>query len=373
MVEPHRTLEREGLGLLAGRIARELESILGSMLGCLSLAAALVPPGSLGAEELLNRAEKGALRAKNLTSQLSSFSDTREPVRRLTFLRKLIEDSCRFSLIGTEATCDFRIAADLWPVEIDRKQLVEVMICLVSNALQANLDRGEVVVGAENLELSGDNSLGLAEGSYVRILVRDSGGGIPEERLESILDVMNESSYGSFCLAMCNSVIERHDGIMVASSTPGLGSAFNVYLPASPDRAPAGTDAATDVSMVEGKVLVMDDDQGVQQVACEMLTHMGYSVTAVANGSAAVEAYSEAMASEEPFDFVVVDLTIPGGKGGLETLRELLEVDPDVRAIVSSGYFSDPAMFDFGAYGFCGILPKPYSLSDLRRLLTTLA
>jgi CheY-like chemotaxis protein len=171
---------------------------------------------------------------------------------------------------------------------------------------------------------------------------------------------------------MCNSIIERHDGIMVASSSPGLGSAFNVYLPASPDNAPAEPDAASDGPTARGRALVMDDDRGVQQVACEMLTHIGFSVTTVANGTAAVEAYSSARTSGEPYDFVLVDLTIPGGKGGLETLRELLEVDPDVRAIVSSGYFSDPAMFDFGSYGFCGILPKPYSLSDLRRLLGSL-
>ncbi|MBN1433175.1 response regulator [Candidatus Fermentibacterales bacterium] len=362
------TARSECLAILAGRIAHELESVLNSVLSSLSLAAVLVPGNVPCAEGLLREAEKGALRARNLTSQLSAFSDTGEPRLRLSYLRKLIEDSSRFSLIGTEASCDFRLPLDLWPAKVDAKQFALLITSLLMHALSANDDRGEVVVGAENLTLADGNSVGLEPGNYVRIVVRDSGGGLPEKRLEEAFDPLSSSGHFGVALAACNMIVGRHGGMMVARSLPGLGSAFSVYIPAIPDGVPSGQEAYAPLS--SGRVLVMDDDQWVLQVAREMLSHLGYSVVTTCDGREAIGEYSRLSGSGGRFDAVLMDLCVPGGMGGIEALAGILEVDPEARVIVSSGHFSLPVMWDFRSRGFAAALAKPYSLSMLAGALS---
>ena len=242
------------------------------------------------------------------------------------------------------------------------------MIGIVTCALRANADRGDVVVGAENLHLEEQNSVGLAEGDYIRLLVRDSGSGIPSEQLKDILDPLCDSCFGTLSPAVCNTVVTRHGGLMVMSSSTGLGSAYNVYLPASPGEEPPPSPFA-EGELSGRRVLVMDDDPFIQQVASEMLAHPGCGVVTTGDGSEAVEAYARSLEDGRPFDLVLVDLTVPGGKGGLETLAGIRELDREVRAIICSGYFSDPQTPLFREHGFSAALPKPYDLADLEGAL----
>jgi two-component system, cell cycle sensor histidine kinase and response regulator CckA len=119
------------------------------------------------------------------------------------------------------------------------------------------------------------------------------------------------------------------------------------------------------MSTGNGKILIMDDEEIIREVAGEMLKHFGYEVEFAKDGAEALEKYANAMKSGTSFDAVIMDLTIPGGMGGKEAVKKLIEIDPDVKAIVSSGYSSDPIMTNFRQHGFAGIITKPYQVSEL--------
>ena len=116
-------------------------------------------------------------------------------------------------------------------------------------------------------------------------------------------------------------------------------------------------------------ILLMDDEAYVREVVQNMLVELGHTVEAVADGNAAVASFESARASSSPFDLVLLDLTIPGGPGGRAVLARLLKLDPDTRAVASSGYSADPAMADPAAHGFSGTLTKPYTIDDLARII----
>jgi CheY-like chemotaxis protein len=244
---------------------------------------------------------------------------------------------------------------------------------LVINASQAMPGGGTMRITAENRTLSEDSGLPLAPGPYVRFSVRDQGGGIPEEHCSRIFDpyFTTKSTGSGLGLATAYSIIKRHRGHIGVQSTAGEGSTFFFFVPALPDRAPACPTKAEGVRGGNGEVLLMDDDRAVRLVGSQMLEHLGFSVSCTSDGREAVERYREAFAQGRPYRFVILDLTVPGGTGGREALRELLALDPQVRAIVSSGYSNDPVMAEARAHGFLGVLRKPFTIEQLDSLVNS--
>jgi PAS domain S-box-containing protein len=363
----------ESIGVLAGGIAHDFNNLLTAILGNISLALEKTPAPS-PVHGQLAEAEIASLRARDLTLQLLTFSKGGAPIRQATSIADVIRDSAEFALRGSNARVLFEFEEALAPVEVDAGQFSQVIHNLVSNARQAMPDGGDILIRAGNVDLSPDPLRSGKGGRYVRIAVEDQGVGIPPELLKQVFDPFfsTRKDGSGLGLAVCHSVIKQHEGMLAAESRPGGGTKFIIHLPASesmPFKPAAGRGTSAASIKGQNRILIMDDEEIVRKVAMEVLGVMGYETVGVVGGSEAIEAYSQAMRDGKPFSAVLMDLTIPGGMGGKEAVQKMLELDPAARVIVSSGYSNDPVMADFRAFGFCGVIAKPYRIGDLRELL----
>ncbi len=362
-----RSQKLESLGVLAGGLAHDFNNLLTAILGNISLAKLNSPPGE-NVCRYLEFAEQATSRAQSLTQQLLTFARGGSPVKKLLSAKELIVDSAGFAIRGSKSRCEFKIVPDLLAIEADEGQLGQVINNLVMNADQAMPEGGTVTVSGENVTLTAKNPLLLEPGGYIRIQVADQGIGIPKDNLKKIFDpyfTTKDKGIG-LGLATCYSIMKHHNGHITVESTPGAGAIFSLYLPASSvQTVPAASNTGRAPLHGTGKILVMDDEDIVRDVLQRSLTHLGYVVVSAHEGNEAITLYKESLKSGQPFDAVIMDLTIPGGMGGRETVTRLREIDPAVKAIVSSGYSDDPIMARFRDYGFSGVVSKPYTLKTL--------
>jgi len=363
----------ESLGVLAGGIAHDFNNILTGILGNVSLAQMFLDETHQSFKPLVF-AEKAALRAAELATQLLTFAKGGAPVKRLLSLSASIQESVSLALRGGNVDCVLRLAKDLHAVEADEGQLSQAFHNLIINAAQAMPGGGTITVGAENVNLAADNHLALPGGAYVRITFTDQGCGIEDDVQRKIFDpyYTTKSGGSGLGLASVHSIVRKHGGHIGVRSAIGSGTVFTLHLPsigqAVSDAASAEPCLPGD-RVAKGNVLVMDDEALIRNLATQILRQMGYGVTSCSNGEDAVALYRAAMKSAAPFLAAIMDLTVPGGMGGKEAAQRILALDPGARLIVSSGYSGDPVMGDFAGHGFCAALAKPYRASDLARVL----
>ena len=363
----------ESLGVLAGGIAHDFNNLLTGILGNISMAKLTVDPGSKAVKRL-DEAEKAVTRSQDLAQQLIAFSKGGAPVKKTASIEQIVRESATFALRGSDAKCEFDIADDLWLVEVDEGQLNQVINNLIINADQAMESNGMIKVRIENEVVPPHNEMSLKEGRYIRIAVEDRGAGIPDTVIHKIFDpyFTTKEQGNGLGLAAVYSIIKNHDGFVGVDSEEGVGTSFFVYLPSSENGAPQAMESKPDVLAGSSKILVMDDEELIREVATDILDYLGYSAVACPDGKTAIELYRNAMTAGEPFAAVLMDLTIPGGMGGQETMRRLREIDPAVVGIVSSGYCSDPVLSNYKHYGFSGIVEKPYAPNVLGKVLNDL-
>jgi len=361
----------ESVGILASGIAHDFNNILSAILGCISLAKVEANRGSEIFRNL-DEAEKAALRAKDLTGHLLSFTKDTAPTRKVVFPAESLKDAANFALRGSNVKCKFAIADDLRKVEIDEGEISQVINNLIINADQAMPEGGKIKVMAGNVTVGAKDKLPLKSGKYVKVSIKDSGVGIPPEHLSRIFDpyFTTKQKGSGLGLATAYFIIRRHGGYITVRSEMGAGTTFHIYFPACG----AGVSLEKSVEkrpliVGKGRILVMDDEKLVRKVIGRMLKRLGYEAEFTKDGAETIELYKRANEYGKPFDVVIMDLTIPGAMGGREAIKNLLETDPEAKVIVSSGYFDDPVMVDFRKQGFSNIIAKPYEIRELSQTL----
>ncbi len=362
----------DSIGVLAGGLAHDFNNLLLGILGNVSMAKSL-PGTSEKIPRLLDEVERAALRSKELTKKLLTFSKGGSPVREQASIERLVRDSAGLVLRDTEIDPVFSFPEDLPLVEMDEGQMMQVMNNIILNARHAMPDGGKLSLGAEKVNVGPKDVLPLKEGVYVRTCIQDNGTGMTPDVLSRMFDPFfttkkNASGLG---LALSYSIIKRHNGYISAVSEAGSGTTLCVFLPASAARQRDAVSGAGLEKPVKGKgrVLVMDDEEMVRDVSAEMLDLLGYEAVCATEGEEAVSIFEHARAEGRPFGAVILDLTVPEGMGGLDTMKRLLEIDPDVRAIVSSGYSRDPIMSEYQKHGFASVIAKPYRVAEFSRVV----
>lgn len=363
----------KSIGTLAGGIAHDFNNMLTGIYGYLTLAQKRLDK-SHPAHQYLSEAADSMDRATQLTNQLLTFSKGGEPVKKVTDLASLLEKTVRFDLSGSTVKPVFTIDPNLFHSEIDSSQIQQVFSNLTINAKQASTKGGRINISGSNCSVKEQEIPTLDPGDYVKIVFRDEGPGIAPAYLNRIFDPFfttkeNGSGLG---LATTYSIIKKHQGYIGVQSVVGEGTSFTIFLPASKDTNPLNTEETTNYEIVSQsavKILVMDDEKVIRDMAVEMLASVDIKAETASNGREALHKYKEALGTDTPFDCIILDLTIKGGMGGKETVKEILKINPKEKVIVSSGYARSTDLNNFTSSGFIAKIVKPYTLQKLEEVI----
>lgn len=370
----------ESLALVAGGIAHDFNNVLTTVIANLSLAIPLAGEESdLG--DYLRQAAVASEGARGLTRRLLSFARGGKPKKEQIDLAALVEEAVEVSGCGSNVRCDVSCADDLFAVEVDAVQMIQVFNNLLINARQAMPGGGVIHVGLGNLLLREGEDPELVPGPYVVVSVRDRGCGIPEEKITRIFEPFftTKKAGSGLGLATCATIAREHGGLVRVRSKLGVGTEFRIYLPSDGslvrdmrgEEQIGGVTTSPDVAMARSrcKVLVVDDQQPVLDVACLILGKLGYEVAGVSSGQQAVDEVRRRVGTGRQFEVVLMDMTLPGGMSGNEAVGEILRVDPVARVIAMSGFFDDDSYEVLRSRGCCGVLPKPFTIETLSRVM----
>jgi len=363
----------ESLGTLAGGIAHDLNNLLTVISGNIGLAQIEAPGSPANLLSFLSRAGEAAQHAAQLSNQLLTFSKGGTPLKRVVSISDLVTQAAEFSLHGSNLRSDLDIQPGLWRSPVDPAQIEQVINALIINAREAMPGGGIVRVSARNLEIDANSGLPIRPGRYVKVQVADNGGGIEKRLVTKIFDpyFTTKSTGTGLGLSISYSVVKKHGGLLHLERTSADGSTFTFYLPATDSEPPVPEPTLENeiFSFNHQRVLVMDDEAAIRDLTSELLGTLGYKVTTVPDGAEALKKYELAMRTGETFQAVILDATIRGGMGGVATMERLRDLDPNVTAIICSGYSDDAALAEFLTYGFRAALPKPFTRHELANVL----
>jgi signal transduction histidine kinase/ActR/RegA family two-component response regulator len=364
-----RARKLEALGVLAGGIAHDFNNFLTIVQGNLGLAR-LELEAEHPVREILDQTAAACQRAASLASQLLTFGKGGTPVRRTASVARLLRDAIDLARAGANVGFEVAIGDDLWPAEIDASQISHALQNILINARQAMPKGGIIEVRAENIILD-SGSLTLSPGKYIRISVRDYGCGIPPGDLPRVFDpyFTTKRTGTGLGLTAAYAIVAKHQGRLTVQSTVGVETTFNIYLPASEQALPSEQPTDEVLHMGSGRVLAMDDDAALRKLLTQMLERLGYQVECASDGAEAIVLYEKAKTSARAFDLVLLDLTIPGGMGGIGAAAKLREIDASAKLIASSGYSDAPVMSEFQTYGFDDVIPKPWTPAQVSEVL----
>ena len=365
----------ESIGTLAGGIAHDFNNILTGIYGNVSLVQLQLSKDH-AANRYLEGIQKSMERAIKLTNQLLTFSKGGAPIKENVQLEKLIIDVVTFDLSGSNVKPIFNIDEDLWHTQADKGQIQQVFSNLAINANQATKNGGKLHISMSNTIIADNEIQDLESGNYIKIIFRDEGSGISKENLDKIFNpyFTTKKTGNGLGLATTYSIIQKHKGHIDIKSEVNIGTTFTILLPAISDVEIIQDSKQTSIEPLlsekqKGKILVMDDEEMICEIASEMIEMLGFSCATVMDGSEVINAYKESIVAQDPFDIVILDLTIPGGMGGKEAVKHILNMDPKAKVIVSSGYSDNSTMSDHHKSGFVDLINKPYTLPELRQVI----
>jgi len=354
------------LTILAGGIAHDFNNFLTGIMGNLSiLKMELKHAKNEEMIETIDEALEACGKARGLTAQLMNFTKSGTPAKEAASIEEIIKESSEFSLRGSKSRCEFHFHKALPMVRIDPVQISQVIQNLVLNAAQAMPEGGIVRIYVDAVDVNENYPLPLGPGRYIKISIVDNGKGIPEEHLGKIFDPFftTKEKGSGLGLSVCYRIVKNHNGHIEVESEEGKGTAVHVYLPLEEVNPTEIRKEGNSQRIVRGKVLVMDDEELVRELVKRGLKKKGISVDVASEGEE--EKYREALGSGSPYNAVILDLTVPGGMGGVEAARMILKMHPEANLIVSSGYSEDIVLSEYTKYGFKACLPKPYTIQKL--------
>ncbi len=368
--EQNKTHKLESIGTLAGGIAHDFNNLLAAIRNNVYLSKMLADRKS-EIYENMESVEKIIERADNLTHQLLTFAKGGSPVKKTASIIELIKESAEFALKGSKVKTEYNVTDNIMPVDMDEGQMNQVIHNLILNAAQSMPQGGTIRISTENSHLGPETKIPLQAGEYVKIVIQDQGIGITEEHLKNVFDpyfTTKEMGRG-LGLSITYSIIKNHTGHISVESETGTGTTFTTYLPASENHIKEKVTGEHAFIAGEGKVLIMDDEEIMRESTEKLLRLNGYETESAKDGDEAIALYKKAMESSKPFDAVILDLTVRGGMGGEEAIKKLHELDPNVKAIVSSGYSDNPVLSNFREYGFSGVFAKLDEVEELGKTL----
>ena len=364
------TQKLDALGVLAGGIAHDFNNLLGGIFGNIDLA--IDEAKDCPATVYLSNAMDTIGRARGLTGQLLTFAKGGSPIRQLTSLVSFVQETASFALSGSNVSCRFEVAETLWWCNVDKFQIGQVIDNIIINAKQAMPNGGNIVVKAQNVSLKEREHPTLMAGNYVMISIEDAGFGIPKEIMPRIFDPFfsTKAKGHGLGLSTCYSIINRHGGSIDVESEPSKGSVFYIYLPA-PDFNEGAVENTVPVARHRGSgtIIIMDDEEAIRELMEKMLQGLGYSVVCKNEGSEALKFFKEEIKGNHTIVGLVFDLTVPGGMGGVATVKEIRKLNSRIPVFVVSGYADDPIMINPSEYGFTASICKPFKKNDLVEML----
>jgi len=360
----------DSLSVLAGGIAHDFNNFLTAIITNLSLARMYANKEDK-LLEILKRTEDVAFRSKELTAQLLTFSRGGKPLRRIAGVDEILKNSLEFSARGSCVKCDVSIADGLWMANIDEGQMNQVFMNLAINSIQAMPGGGTIKAIASNVTI-GAGHKALQPGRYVKVSISDAGIGIPPENMDKIFDpyFTTKAKGNGLGLASVYSIIKNHEGSVDVESSPGVGTTVNICIPAaeksSSDEKPRKAEI---FKMLSGRVLIMDDEIDIRDTVRLILMKWGLDVSTACDGNEAIEIFKKEKEAGRPFDLLLMDLTVPGGMGGIDAAAKIIEIDPEASILVLSGCFDGPVTADYKKYGFKNFISKPFRLEELNKTL----
>ncbi len=363
----------EALGILAGGIAHDFNNLLTAIWAGVSIFK-INNIDNPDLSNILNDIENALQRGRDLTGQLLTYSKGGAPIKEATSLESLVKETAAFTISGTLVKCDISSQDNLYSADVDSTQISQVIQNLLINAIEAMPQGGVIKISMTNEDNPSVKDVQLPPGKYIKLTVCDCGKGISPEIQQRIFDPFftTKAKGSGLGLATSYSIIKKHNGHLFVESILNKGTSFHILLPASTKIAVKHKKTGSILAAKTGKILIMDDEPVILTVTKTLLSHLGYIVETANNGETAIEIYIKALKNNQKFDAIILDLTVPAGMGGKETMSKLLEIDPKVNGLVSSGYSNDPIMADYKSYGFKGIISKPYNVEELNKSLQSL-
>ena len=369
-------MELDKLDLLrsiAGGVAHDFNNFLAILQGNISMCRKVIDSPQKILSKMDNM-EKSVMQAKELTCQLLSYAREGLPSEEVVSIGQLMQDITRFTLSGTSATSEIKLGNNLPQVKANRSQMAQIINNLLINAVQAMPDGGKIEIEVDKVEKGEfiEEVSSFADKVYLKFSVIDEGKGISLDIKDKIFEpffTTRESGTG-LGLSIVSSVVEKYEGFMQVSSQPERGSKFSIFLPATQKEIISPDMPCGEIRAGEGKILVMEDTKEIREITCKMLEMLGYEADFACEGQEALELYLYARKGNHSYDAVIMDMEVPGGLNGKGAIKELLQMDPEARVIVTSGHtFHCNEKNDGVLNKVKAFIEKPFRMEELSMVL----